>query len=47
MQSQTKVKAQKAAQHTNISEKDILRLILTDLAENSNFLRKFIKIDNL
>ena len=47
MQSQTKVKAQKAAQHTNISEKDILRFILADLAENSKFLWECIKIDNL
>ena len=47
MKSQTKVKAEKAAQRTNISEKDILRFILADLAENSEFLCKCIKIDNL
>ena len=36
-----------AAQHTNISEKDVPRFILADLSENSKFLWKCIKINNL
>ena len=42
MQSQTKVKAQKAAQHTNISEKKATRFIWADLAKISEFLRTYI-----
>ena len=44
MQSQNKVKAQEAAQHTNISEKDAPRFILADLAENSKFCENTSKL---
>ena len=40
-------KHRKAVQHTNISEKNASRFILADPAENSEFLWKYIKIDNL
>ena len=40
-------KRRTAARHTNISEKDVPRFILADLSENSKFLWKCIKIDNL